>query len=208
MNADGTGVTQLTHNDTVQEGAGSFSPDGQKIVYVREDGSDSELWIMNVNGTNQTRITNNSIDDTSPEYSPNGSRFVYTAGPVDRTARFPEIYTINVDGTNRVWVTSNSLIELGPEYSPSGTKIVYEAGSPTTDYEIYTINPNGTSRLALTNTKTQDGAPTYSPDGKRIAYQNGEGGNARIMKIPSGGGTPRQVTTLVDTSFHMSWGPQ
>ncbi len=63
MNTDGTGFTNLTnYGGSINQGAPSFSPDGNKIVYTV--GND-EIWIMNADGSNQTRLT----DDNDNRYA-------------------------------------------------------------------------------------------------------------------------------------------
>ena len=57
MNADGTGRVQLTDN-SVFEATGTWSLDGQKIVFQRNvPGQGQQLWIMNADGTGQTQLT-------------------------------------------------------------------------------------------------------------------------------------------------------
>jgi TolB protein len=57
MNADGTGVTQLT----VSPGADfnpTFSPDGQQIAWWKLRGGQGDVWVMNTDGSGQINITN------------------------------------------------------------------------------------------------------------------------------------------------------
>jgi Tol biopolymer transport system component len=60
MNANGTGLMQLTDN-SVFDGTGTFSPDGQQILFHRTVGAmgsgNQQLFIMNADGTNQTQLT-------------------------------------------------------------------------------------------------------------------------------------------------------
>ncbi len=56
MNADGTGLTQLTTSPAF-EGTPTFSPDGQQIVFGRQVSGVQQLFIMNADGTDQTRVT-------------------------------------------------------------------------------------------------------------------------------------------------------
>jgi Tol biopolymer transport system component len=58
MNADGTNFVQLTNN-AVFDGGPNFSPDGEKIVFIRTlgPGQGQELFLMNADGTNEMQLT-------------------------------------------------------------------------------------------------------------------------------------------------------
>ena len=75
MNADGSGVTQLTGGSNEDEEPG-WSPDGTRIVFSR----DSQIWVINANGTGQVRLTSKAIDG-DPVWSPDGSKIAFTRGP-------------------------------------------------------------------------------------------------------------------------------
>jgi Tol biopolymer transport system component len=61
----------LTYNPVVDWGP-SWSPDGKKIIFsrVRNNENDSEIYIMNADGSDQKKITNNSVYDGHPAWSP------------------------------------------------------------------------------------------------------------------------------------------
>ena len=60
MNIDGTGVTQLTNYSTANQNCYKpvWSPDGQKIAYSLNDGTQFDVWVMNADGTSKVNITN------------------------------------------------------------------------------------------------------------------------------------------------------
>ncbi len=63
------GAINLTNN-IANDRYPSWSPDGKKIVFASDRDFNSEIYIMNADGTNQTRLTRNSIDDNQPAWSP------------------------------------------------------------------------------------------------------------------------------------------
>ena len=66
MNADRSGVKQLTKN-SCNDASPNFSPDGNKIVFVSlRDHANGEIYIMNTDGSNQKRITFNIYIDDYP----------------------------------------------------------------------------------------------------------------------------------------------
>ena len=97
MNADGTGVTQLTNNDD-WDAVPAWSPNGKQIAFVSDRDGDLEIFVMNADGTGVTRLTDHDADDWGPVWSPNGKQIVFTS---DRYGD-EEIFVMNADGSNVV----------------------------------------------------------------------------------------------------------
>ena len=69
MNANGTGVTRITHNSAFDDEP-AWSPDGTKLAFVSERAGNAEIYVMNANGTGVTRLTNNPAIDEEPAWGP------------------------------------------------------------------------------------------------------------------------------------------
>jgi Tol biopolymer transport system component len=69
MNADGTGVTQLTHDPAI-EGRPAWSPDGTRIAFASDKDGDSEIYVMNDDGSGLIQLTDNSAFDGWPAWAP------------------------------------------------------------------------------------------------------------------------------------------
>ncbi len=118
MNADGTGVINLT-NSAGNDSEPDVSPDGTKLAFRTErDGAD-EIYVMNADGTGVMNLTNNAGEDFSPAWSLDGTKLAFVS---DRDGN-REIYVINVDGSNEVRLTNNLQDDYSPSWSPSGTSI-------------------------------------------------------------------------------------
>ena len=77
MNADGTGLTQLTDND-YEERAPAWSPDGSRIVFQARLGSiRNEVCVMDADGTNLVQLTRNALPDNTATWSPDGKKIVF-----------------------------------------------------------------------------------------------------------------------------------
>ena len=108
-NADGSGQKQLTTSvspgwwDTgfPRDGNGNpkWTPDGQKIVYVSHENEKSEIFIMDVDGSNKIRLTKAEVHDQDPEITPNGQYILYTSRRLDNTDCGIAIMTL--DGKNQ-----------------------------------------------------------------------------------------------------------
>jgi TolB protein len=114
MNADGSDEKQLTKE------SGScrphWSPDSKKIAYVSNHGDGKgDIWLMDPNGSNKTRVTTDPNYDYHPSWSPDGTKIVYANTPDKKRGNW-ELYIINVDGTNPVRLTNSEGIDNHPDW--------------------------------------------------------------------------------------------
>ena len=115
-------------NNTEEERAPSWSPDGSRIVFCCRKGTPNaqglatlEICTMNADGTGQTRITNNDVADLTPSWSPDGREIVFHR-PLGGRGRF-QLFAINVDGTRERQLTV-----------PPGLNAFPNWGGPTRKY--------------------------------------------------------------------------
>src|SRR3954447_25970565 len=79
MNSDGSGVRDLTPSTERFEHRPDFSPDGTRVVFDGDSGSDSALFAINPDGTGETRLTpTDGTIDRSVSYSPSGTQLVWS----------------------------------------------------------------------------------------------------------------------------------
>ena len=122
--------------------AGLICAQNGMIAFVR----DGEIFTINQDGTNQTNITNNAANDSSPSYSPDGTKITFSTSRDGNN----EIYRMNADDSSLVRLTNNSASDISPNYSFDGTSIVFVSerdGNP----EIYKMNADGSNQIRLTN---------------------------------------------------------
>ena len=83
--------------------------------------------MINVDGTNPQRLTFNTLEERSPDWSPDGTKLVYMCRFGAATPF--EICVMNSDGTGSVEVlTNNAVPDLTPGWSPDGTRISFFRG--------------------------------------------------------------------------------
>lgn len=157
VNADGSGLTRLTDSD-VTDGNLHWSPDGSRIAFVRHYAV-REVWVMNRDGSNQTRV----IDGDWPQWSPDGTRLVYNAYRNGNS----DIFSIGVDGTGEIQVSNDPLFDGYPLWSPDGSQIVWRTERHG-NTELYSANPDGSGTRRLTNTTIFSHPSSFSPDGKLL----------------------------------------
>jgi Tol biopolymer transport system component len=126
MNTDGTDVTRLTtspdlgRGTPVENAAPHWSPDGTEITFASNRDKDAtspfnvEIYTVNADGTNVTRLTNNPATDTSPAWSPDGTEIAFQTGRDGN----PEIYSMKTDGTNPRRLTNDPAFDAAPNWQP------------------------------------------------------------------------------------------
>ncbi|HEY0099286.1 MAG TPA: hypothetical protein VGB76_10085, partial [Pyrinomonadaceae bacterium] len=156
MNSDGSGLVNLT-NHQAGDYEPAFSPDGSRIVFnSTRDGGDGEIYVMNADGTNQTRLTTNG--GTSPSFSPDGTKITFTTASSSGNGN--AVALMNADGTNPVALTNNAASDEEPAFSPDGAKIVFTSARDGNS-EIYVMNTEGSSPARLTSNAGFDFAPVW-----------------------------------------------
>jgi TolB protein len=97
VNADGSGVRNLTPKSAEAYAAPAWSPDGQKITFAGERSGNSEIYVMNADGSGQRRLTRNLAYDGDPAWSPDGQKITFVSNRHGLYA----VYVMNADGSGQ-----------------------------------------------------------------------------------------------------------
>jgi TolB protein len=204
MNADGSGVTRLT-NVAGRDDEPVMSPDGTKIAFLGTRPTlanfDSNVWIMDANGSNQIRLTTNQGFNgraSNPVFNHDGTRIAFDTVRNLLTGNNREIYSIRTDGTDEIRLTTTAGIDMEPAYSRDGSRIVfisYRDGAATNG-EIYTMRPDGSDPRRITNTTFREFKPTFSPDGTQIVFMADYDGSPKPYTMNRDGTGRRKITDL------------
>ncbi len=152
---------------------GSWSPDGERIVFVANFDGFSEISVMDSDGSNVQQLTHTPGRDAwnlAPEWSPDGQKIVFDS---TRDGNF-EIYVMDADGSNVQRLTHNDKVDARPAWSPDGQKIVFHSvrdGSSDQppylepavrlEFEIYVMDADGGNVERLTFNNHYDGHPDW-----------------------------------------------
>ncbi|MBA2349833.1 MAG: PD40 domain-containing protein, partial [Solirubrobacterales bacterium] len=147
-----------------------------KIAFVSGRDGNDEIYVMDPDGSNQTRLTQNAARDKSPTWSPDGRQIAFLRDPDSRG--LDDVMVIDADGTNERLVKADEGIgSSGLSYSPDGARLVYAgiasvSGSFGTN--ITRLDVDGSNRTELTDGRdggVVDLSPDFSPDGQQIVFQ-------------------------------------
>lgn len=214
INPDGLGLLQLTETGNgFQDRFPVWSPDGTKIAFGRTTFTvQSQIYVMNADGSNATRISNNAFGDRQPSWSPDGTKIAFISSRDGND----EIYVMNADGSNQTRLTNNTAFDWDPAWSPDGTKIAFattrdSASTPgnVNDFlELYVMDANGSNPQRLTNNSKGDGQPSWSPDGTKIAFTTQRDGEPLVYVMNANGSNQVNITqsTTLD-SADPEWSP-
>lgn len=211
INADGTGIKRIGssiifgENDIVYGVINtypSWSPDGSRIAFVKQGIRTSNIYIINADGSNETRITENSTDKRNPSWSPDGKKIAYSS----KNDRGYDIYTIRTDGSNKIRLTYLEAYYQKPYWSPDGSKILFRSLKDNLS-EIYVMDSDGTNLTKLTDNNGFNWSPVWSPDGSRIVFSSNLSGDFEIYTINADGSKFRNVSHNPRNDGSPSWSP-
>ena len=211
MDVDGNNQRRLTNNPNLDIYP-SWSPDGKRIAFMSDrDGHfdmpgglpNYEIYVMDADGGNQQNLTNDPNSDSTPSWSPDGERIVFTSKRDGNRENY-EIYVMDADGNNRQRLTDNDFYDLAPSWSPDGERIAFVSwrdghfiGDFGLSSEIYVMDADGKNPRRLTNNRKRDSSPSWSPDGKWIAFasdRKGDDVNYEIYVMDADGNNQRRLT--------------
>jgi hypothetical protein len=136
MNSNGNSITQLTTEYT--NGQPAWNPSGTKIAYAQYVDGKPSIWVMNSEGSGKTRLTASADGECSfPSFSYDGSKIVYTKGPV---------WDINSDplpkAPNEIWIMDNDGSNKHQIYAPSdGYQWIFQRAWNRDNEILFAISP-------------------------------------------------------------------
>ena len=186
--ADGRGLIQLTHDNSVSIGPG-WSPDGRQLVYTSYLKGFPDTYMIELASGNRKRIANYPGLNTGAAISPDGRDAVIVLSKDGN----PELYVKSLSGGGLTRLTETKKAgEASPCWSPDGRQIVYvsdQSGEP----QLYIISRDGGQARRLTSRGYQNVAPDWGANGL-IAYASLLGGRWGVNVIDPASLESKQVS--------------
>jgi TolB protein len=199
IDPDGGNPLRLTDWEGT-DAEGNWSADGERIVFVSDragplltEASNLDIYVMDNDGSNVIRLTDDPEPDIDPAWSPDGTQIVFVSMRIAGS----ELYVMNADGSSVTLLLEDPTGQLyRPAWSPDGTTILYQQ-DPCCD--LWLMNSDGADRRNITNTRYDDGEAEWSPDGTQIVFNSDRTGNSEIWIMDADG------SNLVQVTNHPSW---
>ena len=213
---DRDGVKRVVTTSSGMKYGPSLSPDSLRIVFARSDGLRSDLWVVNVDGSEERQLTSTSQPEYAPSWSPDGSQIVFfrdkSALETNRCGflwlstckkyvrRPREIVVMNSDGSDEKQLFSGEDI-FAPQWTPDGTAILFDYHGDVASLDL----ASGDVRIVLGDGYNY--CPSPSPDSEMIAYSSDRTGNEEIYIMDADGTNRRRVTNDAATDRCPQWMP-
>jgi len=195
--AEKTGkYTRLT-NARGYDAEGSYSPDGQFIVFTSmrdaynrtlnaeekkqlevDPSYFAEIYIMRADGSGQKRLTSVPGYDGGPFFSPDGKRIIWRR--FDTSGLIANVFTMNPDGSDVRQITDFGAMSWAPYIHPSGQYILFASNKlGFENFEVYLVDIDGKKEpVRVTYADGFDGLPVPSPDGRQVAWTSTRAGGS------------------------------
>jgi TolB protein len=232
MNADGSNQRLVVEGSPDPD----WSPDGSQIAFSHPSASaeghiQSQIWLMNADGSKLRQITRSSTIKGGPSWSPDGTQmvFILVKNPGSPTDPQPQIGIMNADGTKERMLTTKSRVNVrrepdgtttvletandanAPAWSPVDNRIAFWSGIENRYGQVWVINSDGTKSTQLTEDPTHRNSddPSWSPDGKKILFSTGRSGRNELWIMDADGSNERKLSDIDASPFpgRASWQP-
>ena len=205
MNADGSDQRQLTHFTEFSRGAiaPAWSPDGKRIAFTTRV-LPIAIYVINVDGTGATRVSDDAGGASNPAWSPDGRTIAFNSR---RTGK-AQLYVMDADGGNVRRLTSDEATDRMPAWSPDGKRIAFESDRDG-EGKIFVMNADGSNQRRVSSQPGADSHPAWSPDGKQIVFHKTVLGHGQVYVMDADGTHTKRLTALSTVAFSAfpTWGP-
>ena len=205
--AEKSGLRLIAHKmaDELMKLYGEKPVFSTRIAFVSNRDGNDEIYIMDYDGANPTRITFNKVKDYMPAWSPDQRTIVFTS----YRANSVNLYLRNIYEGKETLIASKGTNYSGA-FSPDGKKLAFcSSMSEQGNAEIYVLDLETMKTKRLTFNSAADTAPSWSPTGREIAFTSDRTGvgSPQIYIMDAEGSNVRKVSFGGDYFDAPAWAP-
>ena len=173
-----------------------WMPNG-RLVYSSAASGNSDLWIMQPDGSEQRQLTVDPAVDRAPVATRDNRYVVF----ISNRSGASQIWRMNIDGSNQLQLT-NGAGKDHPAVSPDGKWILYNT---TDDWHLWKVSIDGGDPVQLTDHIAY--RPSISPDGNMFACLGRNDAKSELLILPFAGGEPVKRFILTGWDSRSQWTP-
>lgn len=181
-----------------------------QISFISKHDGNTDIYVMDVDGSNQTLLPSLGDDTRNPSWSPDGRQLAYVADDMGNA----EIYVVDIDckqiTTDCIQrplnIAQTSSDDAEPSWSPDGSKITFRSGNEDLIWNIFIYDVEE-ANLGQLDSEFNNFAPSWSPDGTQIAIQTLRDDNWEIYIIDEDGSNPVRLTNDSSFDYRPTWSP-
>jgi Tol biopolymer transport system component len=159
-----------------------LAPDRTRIAFSsNRAGANYDIYIIDADGRNLRRLTNNPGNEGEPAWMPDGKHIVYTS----TTGATTQVAIASIEGSDNRQLTFGPSRNTSPTVSADGRTIAF-VSTRDGNQEIYTMSPDGNNQRRITKSPGRESNPRFFPTGD-LLYVAERGGNSRGSKVMRGG---------------------
>jgi dipeptidyl aminopeptidase/acylaminoacyl peptidase len=197
-------IRNVTNDPGTDNNTPIYSMDGSKIAFIsNKDGKMLNLYVMNSDGTELTKVTNSKMPIFEYCWSPDVTRLAFTKGYMES-----EIWLCKTDGTEERKLISHpkaeDIVSFGG-WSPDGTMLAFVSNSNSGYFDIGLYNFTNSEITWFEQSSNEKSNPVWSPDGSKIAYLEIINCSQVIKVKDFSDGSPKLVSPRVGCASNIKW---
>jgi len=169
------------------------------VVLTRDEAL--QIYLINVDGSGLTRLTQGGNLDTEPVFSPDGQTLYFAS---DRGGS-PQIYRVSVSGGEAKRVTFNGNYNVSPTISPDGRYLAY-IGREDGRFHVMLLELSTGQTRVLTDT-AHDESPSFAPNSQAVLYATVQDGRGILGTVSLDGKTRARLSESGVDAREPAWGP-
>ncbi|MDR0305521.1 MAG: hypothetical protein LBI42_01655 [Chitinispirillales bacterium] len=173
-----------------------------RVLFVKVEGTRKNIAIMDFDGFNQLKLTNNNTVNIFPTFA-DKSTVLWSSYQRGK----PDIYKASIkDGSSKIFISGRTL-QVSPNVSPIDGTVAY-ASSQAGKLDVYTCNADGANVRRLTFSSGIDTSPGWSPNGYQITFTSDRAGGPQIYVMDADGANQRRITFEGRYNDSPAWSPK
>lgn len=183
-------------------------PNGE-IAFVSNGDGDTDIFLMNADGSNVRNLTASEGSDERPAWSPDGRYLAYVS---ERDGN-REIYVMDVESGENINVSNHEAWDWNPQWMPDSETLMFNS-TRDVRWQMYTVRRDGSNLQRIIELEGGTSAAALSPNGEMIAfvwtngYSDPETYNAGMLSVINVDGTNLRELTPMDAEFpSIAWSP-